>query len=201
MDLFATKFFEAALEPRFRKFLVDLGCTNVNYPTTGNWNNLMAANNTNMAGYNIQNIIDTNGVASTISVNVVDNLIASQDPAYTVTVNDGLYPWSALRDAFNAPSGSTGTIILAGVSANKQYRLRCLSGRHTLTATTRMVITVDIGGTEVVLLDKQISTKNNITNLFETADFTVPGIDKIKITITGVASTGYINVIELWEYI
>ena len=201
MDLFATKFFEATLEPRFRKFLVDLGSNSVNYPTTGNWNNISAANNADVSGYSVTNMIDSDGQSSPISVNIISGFTCSMDSAYTTTVNTGLYPWSALRDSFMAANGVTGVIIIAGVSANKQYKLLALSGRHSLTATTRMIVTVDIEGTEVAILDQQIATKNNITNLFETKDFTVPGIDKIRITVTGVASASWLNVIELREYI
>ena len=201
MDLFATKFFEATLEPRFRKFLVDLGSNSVNYPTTGNWNNISAPNNTNVSDYSVTNIIDSEGQPSSIIVSIGSGFTCVMDSAYTTTVNNGLYPWSALRDSFMAANGVTGEIIIAGISANKQYKLLCLSGRHSLTATTRMIVTIDIEGTEVVILDQQISTKNNITNLFETKDFTVPGIDKIRITVTGVASASWLNVIELREYI
>lgn len=201
MELFATKFFEATLEPRFRRFLVDLGSNSVNYPTTGNWNNISAANNADVSGYRVTNIIDSEGQPSSINVDIGSGFTCVMDAAYTTTVNNGLYPWSALRDSFMAANGVTGEIIIAGVSANKQYKLLCLSGRHSLTATTRMIVTVDIEGTEVVILDKQIATKNNITNLFETKDFTVPGIDKIKITVTGVASASWLNVIELREYL
>ena len=201
MDLFATKFFEATLEPRFRRFLVDLGSNSVNYPTTGNWNNISAANNANVSDYSVSNIIDTDGQSSSISVNIGSGFTCVMDSAYTTTVNNGLYPWSALRDSFMAATGVTGEIIIGGVSANKQYKLLCLSGRHSLTATTRMIVTVDIEGAEVVILDQQIATKNNITNLFETKDFTVPGIDKIRITVTGVASASWLNVIELREYL
>lgn len=201
MDLFATKFFEATLEPRFRRFLVDLGSNGLNYPTTGNWNNISAANKADVSGYRVTNIIDSEGQPSSINVDIGSGFTCVMDAAYTTTVNNGLYPWSALRDSFTAANGVTGEIIIAGVSANKQYKLLCLSGRHSLTATTRMIVTVDIEGTEVVILDQQIATKNNITNLFETKDFTVPGIDKIKITVTGVASASWLNVIELREYI
>ena len=201
MDLFATKFFEATLEPRFRKFLVDLGSNGLNYPTTGNWNNISAANNADVSGYRVTNIIDSEGQPSSINVDIISGFTCVMDSAYTTTVNNGLYPWSALRDSFTAANGVTGVIIIAGVSANKQYKLLALSGRHSLTATTRMIVTVDIEGTEVVILDQQIATKNNITNLFETKDFTVPGIDKIRITVTGVASASWLNVIELREYI
>lgn len=201
MDLFATRFFEATLEPRFRKFLVDLGSNSVNYPTTGNWNNISAAMNADVSGYRVTNIIDSEGQPSSINVDIISGFTCVMDSAYTTTVNNGLYPWSALRDSFMAANGVTATIIIAGVSANKQYKLLALSGRHSLTATTRMIVTVDIEGTEVVILDQQIATKNNITKLFETKDFTVPGIDKIRITVMGVASPAWLNVIELREYL
>lgn len=66
----------------------DLGSNSVNYPTTGNWNNISAPNNANVSEYSVTNIIDTDGQSSSINVNIGSGFTCVMDAAYTTTVNN-----------------------------------------------------------------------------------------------------------------
>ncbi|MEM9856971.1 MAG: fibronectin type III domain-containing protein [Bacteroidota bacterium] len=174
-------------------YLIDLG--NPSIPTSGNWNNVTVEQS---SGVTISDLIDTEGVSSSIGLEVVteaDNGYGN-GVGYNSVGYDGAalgYPATANSDSYFA-YGPGGIYKLTGLDPTKGYDIKIFGSR--VASDGRRVGTYRING-----VTQTLDAENNSTTTITFAEV-LPDTNNEIILEFGVqigSNFGYINVLEVVE--
>ncbi len=174
-----------------RTFLLDLG--NPATPTSGNWNNVTGVQTT---GLTISNLIDSEGEASNISFNIVDQAQDDFGTGYNTQGYNGValgYPATACSDSYFAHS-TGGVYELSGLQTTLRYTVKIFGSRMAPSGAR-------VGSYTINGITQTLDAQNNTTNFiaFEDLQPDVSGTLTLDFNVASGSTFGYVNVLELVE--
>lgn len=158
------------------------------------WNNFSNSPN---AGVSVTAIKDNIGLASGISVTLVDGWDGSNDVGATTGNNSGVYPDSVMSTAYYSASTTAKRIRISGLTAlNTKYNLIFFASRGSVSDVRNT--TYSYGGQSVTL-----NASNNTSNTVQLQGLTPDGTGTIEFTATKAsdAAYGYINAMVIQAYV
>ncbi len=167
--------------------LIDFGYSTM-ATTEGNWNNVF----NNALGVQLADIVNTNGDASGISLEITDVYHDINGTGETAT---DLYPPTAGRDNFTVSAGvlddPLGVFDLTNLDPTKPYSLTFFGSRKSSDRAATYTV-----GTQSVVLDNSYNTANTVSieDIFPDENGTIT----VSLTLGNETDFGYMGVVELY---
>lgn len=134
--------------------------TDLQYPSTGNWNNHYAGD----WGTTIDNFIDDQGNASTYTFAITDDFVAGNSTGSTNPDSNLGFPETATNDSYYVQDGSnpTGAITISGLNTSNVYSFEVFAARAGVSDNRETQYELVGANTEVGYLDPSSNDSESV---------------------------------------